>query len=74
MSCGTMSRAILWPLVVALIDRLSSTKLAVNNQLLTVLGVILGLVISFRTTTAYERSVNLRTLSPPVPVYLSIWL
>jgi putative membrane protein len=55
MSCGIMSRAILWPPVVALIDRLSSTKLAVNNQLLTVLGVILGLVISFRTTTAYDR-------------------
>lgn len=42
-------------LIVTLIDRLSRTKLAVNNQLLTVLGVILGLAVSFRTSTAYER-------------------
>ncbi|KAG7443051.1 uncharacterized protein BT62DRAFT_1078785 [Guyanagaster necrorhizus] len=31
-------------------------SLAVNPQLLTVLGTVLGLVISFRTSSAYERS------------------
>lgn len=41
--------------VVTLIDRLTITKLGFGNQLLIVLGVVLGLVISFRTTTAYER-------------------
>jgi putative membrane protein len=41
--------------VVVLIDKFSNTKLGLNNQLLTVLGVALGLVVSFRTTTAYER-------------------
>ena len=41
--------------VVVLVDKLTHIKLAFNNQLLTVLGVVLGLVISFRTSTAYER-------------------
>ncbi|KAF9652698.1 UPF0187-domain-containing protein [Thelephora ganbajun] len=41
--------------IVVLVDRLTATKLAVNSQLLTVLGVLLGLVISFRTSSAYER-------------------
>jgi predicted membrane chloride channel (bestrophin family) len=30
-------------------------NLGVSNQLLTVLGTVLGLVISFRTSSAYER-------------------
>jgi len=41
--------------VVALVDKFTNVKLAFNNQLLTVLGVVLGLVISFRTSSAYER-------------------
>lgn len=45
----------LWAAAIVLIDRFTDTKLAVNNQLLTVLGVVLGLVISFRTSSAYER-------------------
>lgn len=47
-------------LVVVLVDRFTDTKLAFNNQLLTVLGVVLGLVISFRTSSAYERWVDPR--------------
>ena len=41
--------------VVVLVSELTSTSLAVSNQMLTVLGTVLGLVISFRTSTAYER-------------------
>jgi len=41
--------------VVALVDKFTDVKLAFNSQLLTVLGVVLGLVISFRTSSAYER-------------------
>jgi ion channel-forming bestrophin family protein len=33
-------------------------NLAINNGLLTVLGTVLGLVISFRTSSAYERCVR----------------
>jgi ion channel-forming bestrophin family protein len=47
--------------VVVLVSELTGTSLAISNQLLTVLGVVLGLVISFRTSTAYERFV-LQTL------------
>ena len=47
--------------VVVLVDKFTSVKLAFNNQLLTVLGVVLGLVISFRTSSAYERWVDPRT-------------
>ena len=41
--------------VVVLVSELTRTSLAVSNQMLTVLGTVLGLVISFRTSTAYER-------------------
>ncbi|KAI0743242.1 Bestrophin, RFP-TM, chloride channel-domain-containing protein [Irpex lacteus] len=41
--------------MVVLVSELTHTSLAVSNVMLTVLGTILGLVISFRTTTAYER-------------------
>jgi len=41
--------------VVTCITKLTSIDLGVNNQLLTVLGLVLGLVISFRTSSAYER-------------------
>ena len=51
---GVLSQTRVTP-VVALVDRFTNIKLAFNNQLLTVLGVVLGLVISFRTSTAYER-------------------
>ncbi|KAJ7848581.1 UPF0187-domain-containing protein [Mycena olivaceomarginata] len=41
--------------VVATITEKKIHNLAVNNALLTVLGTVLGLVISFRTSSAYER-------------------
>ncbi|KAF9554665.1 hypothetical protein CPC08DRAFT_712723 [Agrocybe pediades] len=41
--------------VVDLVSTKTSTNLGVSNQLLTVLGLVLGLVISFRTSSAYER-------------------
>ncbi|KAF8217206.1 UPF0187-domain-containing protein [Mycena galopus ATCC 62051] len=41
--------------MVALVTKLTSHSLAVPSSLLTVLGTVLGLVISFRTSTAYER-------------------
>jgi hypothetical protein len=41
--------------VVTLVEKFGGAKLGFNNQLLTVLGVILGFVVSFRTTSAYER-------------------
>ena len=42
-------------LVVVLVDRFTDVKLGFNSTLLTILGVVLGLVISFRTSTAYEQ-------------------
>lgn len=42
-------------LVVSLVSHYTSTQLVVSNGILTVLGTVLGLVISFRTSTAYER-------------------
>ena len=41
--------------VVVLVSKHTSADLGVSNQLLTVLGLVLGLVISFRTSSAYER-------------------
>ncbi|KAF9038437.1 Bestrophin, RFP-TM, chloride channel-domain-containing protein [Panaeolus papilionaceus] len=41
--------------MVALVSKKTSVNLGVSNQLLTVLGIVLGLVISFRTSSAYER-------------------
>ncbi|TFK41718.1 Bestrophin, RFP-TM, chloride channel-domain-containing protein [Crucibulum laeve] len=41
--------------MVYLVSEKTSHKLAISNQLLTVLGTVLGLVISFRTSSAYER-------------------
>lgn len=43
----------LLPVVSLVTDKAHS--LAISNQLLTVLGTVLGLVISFRTSSAYER-------------------
>lgn len=40
---------------VALISEKTDVNLGVSNQLLTVLGLVLALVISFRTSSAYER-------------------
>ena len=44
-------------LVVSLVSHLTPHKLSFPNVMLTVLGTVLGLVISFRTSSAYERSV-----------------
>ncbi|PPQ78112.1 hypothetical protein CVT26_007516 [Gymnopilus dilepis] len=41
--------------MVVLVSKNTSANLGVSNQLLTVLGLVLGLVISFRTSSAYER-------------------
>jgi len=41
--------------MVVLVSKHTSHSLAISNQMLTVLGTVLGLVISFRTTSAYER-------------------
>lgn len=41
--------------MVACVSRFTSVDLGISNQLLTVLGTVLGLVVSFRTSSAYER-------------------
>ncbi|KAJ3478799.1 hypothetical protein NLI96_g9513 [Meripilus lineatus] len=41
--------------MVSLVSKMTDTHLGISNQMLTVLGTVLGLVISFRTSTAYER-------------------
>ncbi|KAF8970106.1 Bestrophin, RFP-TM, chloride channel-domain-containing protein [Flammula alnicola] len=41
--------------LISLVSEKTSVDLGVSNQLLTVLGLVLGLVISFRTSSAYER-------------------
>ncbi|KAG8904713.1 hypothetical protein FRB99_001299 [Tulasnella sp. 403] len=42
-------------LAVCLINQYTEVNFTISNQLLTVLGTVLGLVISFRTTSAYDR-------------------
>ena len=41
--------------VVALVSEKTSHSLGISNQMLTVLGIVLGLVVSFRTSSAYDR-------------------
>ncbi|CAK5270022.1 unnamed protein product [Mycena citricolor] len=41
--------------MVSAVTQLTKHSLGISNALLTVLGTVLGLVISFRTSTAYER-------------------
>jgi len=41
--------------MVALVTKMTSHSLGISNVLLSVLGTVLGLVISFRTSSAYER-------------------
>ncbi|KAH8119345.1 UPF0187-domain-containing protein [Phellopilus nigrolimitatus] len=41
--------------MVTLVSEKTSHSLAISNQMLTVLGTILGLVVSFRTSSAYDR-------------------
>ncbi|KAH9941269.1 Bestrophin, RFP-TM, chloride channel-domain-containing protein [Epithele typhae] len=48
--------------MVSLVSEMTTHKLAVSNGLLTVLGTVLGLVISFRTSSAYERYMEGRKL------------
>ncbi|KAF2125122.1 UPF0187-domain-containing protein [Dothidotthia symphoricarpi CBS 119687] len=45
----------LWSTAITCISEFSGTELKVNNLLLTVLGFVVGLAISFRTSSAYER-------------------
>jgi putative membrane protein len=42
-------------LMVTCVNRLTSTNIGISPSLLTVMGLVLGLVISFRTSSAYER-------------------
>lgn len=42
----------------SLVSLKTSVDLGVSNQLIGVLGLVLGLVISFRTSSAYERCVK----------------
>ena len=51
------SKLMMTHIVVAVVTELTSTSLAISNQMLIVLGTVLGLVISFRTSTSYERYV-----------------
>ena len=43
-----------WP-VVTLVSEFTEYKLSFSSTMLTVLGTVLGLVIHFRTSSAYER-------------------
>ena len=43
--------------MVTLVSEMTTHKLSFSSAMLTVLGTVLGLVISFRTSSAYERSV-----------------
>ncbi|KAG9012686.1 hypothetical protein FRB94_005296 [Tulasnella sp. JGI-2019a] len=45
----------LWSVMVCLVNTHTDIKFFISNQMLTVLGTVLGLVISFRTTSAYDR-------------------
>ncbi|CAA7268837.1 unnamed protein product [Cyclocybe aegerita] len=45
----------LFATIIVLVSEKTRANLGVSNQLLTVLGLVLGLVISFRTSSAYER-------------------
>ncbi|TEY38147.1 hypothetical protein BOTCAL_0494g00010 [Botryotinia calthae] len=44
-----------WSTLITCISRFSGTELAVNTLLLTVLGFVISLALSFKSTTAYER-------------------
>ncbi|EUC58702.1 bestrophin protein [Rhizoctonia solani AG-3 Rhs1AP] len=41
--------------MVTCVEKYTTTQLTFSNQLLTVLGTVIGLVLSFRTTSAYDR-------------------
>jgi len=57
--------------VVALVSKKTSHDLGISSSLLTVLGTVLGLVISFRTSTAYERCVACDMHSLPPFLYFN---
>ena len=44
----------IWGLAVVLIHKYQH-PIGISSQMLTVLGTVLGLVVSFRTTSAYDR-------------------
>ncbi|KAG9012676.1 hypothetical protein FRB94_005286 [Tulasnella sp. JGI-2019a] len=44
-----------WSVMVCAVNVYTDVKFYFSNQMLTVLGTVLGLVISFRTTSAYDR-------------------
>ena len=55
--------------VVSVVSLKTSVDLGVSNQLLTVLGLVLGLVISFRTSSAYERHATCCSMRYTVSFY-----
>ncbi|KAG8706512.1 hypothetical protein FRC08_001007 [Ceratobasidium sp. 394] len=70
--------------MVTCVCKYTSTNLSFNPQLLTVLGTVLGLVISFRTTSAYDRywegrklwsviSLSSRNLANLIWIHLPLW-
>ena len=48
--------------VVCCVNEFTNVNLAISNQMLTVVGTVLGLVVSFRTSSAYDRCVLLSVL------------
>ncbi|QSZ32494.1 hypothetical protein DSL72_002072 [Monilinia vaccinii-corymbosi] len=44
-----------WSTLITCVSKFSGTELAVNTLLLTVLGFVISLALSFKSTTAYER-------------------
>lgn len=53
-----------WSTLITCISEFSGTELAVNTLLLTVLGFVISLALSFKSTTAYERLVFLIPFTP----------
>ncbi|KAJ3856169.1 Bestrophin, RFP-TM, chloride channel-domain-containing protein [Lentinula lateritia] len=65
--------------MVAAISKLTDHELVLNNGLLGVLGTVLGLVISFRTSSAYERYSDGRKMWTNIGTYsrtlaMTIWI
>jgi len=65
--------------MVTAITKLTSHQLILNTELLSVLGTVLGLVISFRTSSAYERYSDGRKMWTNIGTYsrtlaMTIWI
>ncbi|KLO12501.1 UPF0187-domain-containing protein [Schizopora paradoxa] len=72
--CGFLSGAAAWRVIpetifftaiataITLISKKTDLSLGISNQILTVMGAVLGLVVSFRTSSAYDRYWEARKL------------